>query len=111
VLGAIGVLQVVLARYERRLARALAHLINILDPDAIVLGGGLSNVPRWYETVPRLWGQWVFSDRVDTRLLRNRHGDSSGVRGAACLWQVKRTDRWSRPAARPPDRRPPSGAR
>jgi len=72
-------------RYEQRLARALAHVINILDPGAIVLGGGLSNVDRWLETVPRLWQQWVFSDRVDTRLLRNRHGDSSGVRGAAWL--------------------------
>jgi fructokinase len=72
-------------RYEQRLARALAHVINILDPDAIVLGGGMSNVARWYETVPRLWQEWVFSDRVDTLLLRNRHGDSSGVRGAAWL--------------------------
>ncbi|MGE5089170.1 MAG: ROK family protein, partial [Candidatus Levyibacteriota bacterium] len=74
-----------LARYEERLARSLAHLINILDPGVIVLGGGLSNVDRWYETVPRLWGRWVFSDRVDTRLLRNVHGDSSGVRGAAWI--------------------------
>jgi fructokinase len=72
-------------RYEQRLARALAHVINILDPDAIVLGGGMSNIARWYETVPRLWQDWVFSDRVDTLLLRNRHGDSSGVRGAAWL--------------------------
>ena len=72
-------------RYEQRLARALAHVINILDPDAIVLGGGMSNVARWYETVPRLWQEWVFSERVDTPLLRNRHGDSSGVRGAAWL--------------------------
>ncbi|MGC1819026.1 MAG: ROK family protein, partial [Casimicrobiaceae bacterium] len=61
------------------------HLINILDPGVIVLGGGLSNVDRWYESVPRLWGRWVFSDRVDTRLLRNVHGDSSGVRGAAWI--------------------------
>ena len=72
-------------RYEQRLARALAHVINILDPDAIVLGGGMSNVARWYETVPRLWQEWVFSERVDTPLLRSRHGDSSGVRGAAWL--------------------------
>lgn len=77
--------EAVLARYEERLARALAHLINILDPDAIVLGGGMSNIPRWYETVPRLWGRWVFSDCVNTLLLRNVHGDSSGVRGAAWL--------------------------
>jgi predicted NBD/HSP70 family sugar kinase len=75
-----------LARYEERLARALAHVINLLDPDVVVLGGGLSNVDRLYATVPRLWGDWVFSDRVDTRLVRNRHGDSSGVRGAAWLW-------------------------
>ena len=72
-------------RYEDRLARALAHVINVLDPDAIVLGGGMSNVTRWYESVPRLWSQWVFADRVDTLLLRNQHGDSSGVRGAAWL--------------------------
>jgi fructokinase len=74
-----------LERYEERLARAFAHVINILDPDAIVLGGGMSNIPRWYESVPKLWTQWVFSDRVDTVLLRNLHGDSSGVRGAAWL--------------------------
>jgi fructokinase len=72
-------------RYEERLARALATVINVLDPDAIVLGGGMSNIARWYESVPRLWAQWVFSDRVDTPLLRHRHGDSSGVRGAAWL--------------------------
>lgn len=74
-----------LSRYETRLARALAHVINILDPDAVVLGGGMSNIERWYESVPRLWGRWIFSDRVDTLLLRNVHGDSSGVRGAAWL--------------------------
>jgi len=75
-----------LARYEERLARSLAHVINILDPDVIVLGGGMSNIDRLYANVPRLWASWVFSDRVDTRLLRNMHGDSSGVRGAAWLW-------------------------
>jgi len=75
-----------LARYEQRLARALAGVINILDPDVIVLGGGLSNVERLYETVPSLWRPHVFSDHVATRLLRARHGDSSGVRGAAWLW-------------------------
>ncbi len=74
-----------LARYEERLARALAHIINILDPDVIVLGGGLSNIDRLYTDVPKLWGPWVFSDRVDTRLVKHRHGDSSGVRGAAWL--------------------------
>ncbi|HZP86136.1 MAG TPA: ROK family protein [Burkholderiales bacterium] len=75
-----------LERYEQRLAKALAHVINILDPHAIVLGGGLSNIERLYETVPRLWRSWVFCDRVDTLLLRNLHGDSGGVRGAAWLW-------------------------
>jgi fructokinase len=74
-----------LERYEERLARALAHVINIVDPDVIVLGGGMSNVERLYARVPTLWGPWIFSDRVDTRLLRHRHGDSSGVRGAAWL--------------------------
>ena len=77
-----------LARYEERLARALAHAINLLDPDVIVLGGGLSNVDRLYATVPRLWGDWVFSDRVDTRLVPPMHGDASGVRGAAWLWNA-----------------------
>jgi fructokinase len=77
-----------LARYEDRLARALAHLVNILDPDVIVLGGGMSNAERLYASIPRLWGAWIFSDRVDTRLVRNAHGDSSGVRGAARLWPV-----------------------
>ncbi|NWG30156.1 MAG: ROK family protein [Rhodocyclaceae bacterium] len=75
-----------LQRYERRLARALAQVINILDPDVIVLGGGVSNLDRLYDRVPRLWGEWVFSDHVATRLLKNKHGDSSGVRGAAWLW-------------------------
>ena len=75
-----------LQRYEDRLARSLAHIINILDPDAIVLGGGLSHMARLYENVPRLWGQYVFSDAVHIRLLPPRFGDSSGVRGAAWLW-------------------------
>ena len=74
-----------LERYEDRLARALAQVINIVDPHVIVLGGGLSNVGRWYDAVPRLWSRWVFSDRVETRLVRNLHGDSSGVRGAAWI--------------------------
>jgi predicted NBD/HSP70 family sugar kinase len=73
--------------YEDRLARALAHIINILDPHAIVLGGGLSNCGRLYRSLPLLWGRYVFSDRVDTRLVPPRHGDSSGVRGAAWLWE------------------------
>jgi fructokinase len=75
-----------LKRYEARLARALAVVINIVDPDVIVLGGGMSNVERLYANVPRLWVPYVFSDRIDTRLEKNRHGDSSGVRGAAWLW-------------------------
>jgi fructokinase len=77
-----------LARYEDRLARGLAHVINILDPEVIVLGGGVSRVQRLYRHVPALWDQWVFSDRVDTRLVPALHGDSSGVRGAAWLWPL-----------------------
>jgi fructokinase len=75
-----------LARYEERLARALAHVVNILDPDVIVLGGGLSNIERLYANVPERWRDWVFSDRVDTKLVKHVHGDASGVRGAAWLW-------------------------
>jgi len=75
-----------LSRYEARLARSLASVINVLDPDVIVLGGGMSNVERLYTEVPRLWSKHVFSDHVATRLARNAHGDSSGVRGAAWLW-------------------------
>ena len=82
-----AVCDLTLQRYENRLARSLAHVINILDPDVIVLGGGMSNTERLYENVPRIWGRYVFSDRVDTRLVRNRFGDSSGVRGAAWLWE------------------------
>ncbi|MCX7169425.1 MAG: ROK family protein, partial [Proteobacteria bacterium] len=78
-----------LQRYEERLARALAGVINLLDPDIIVLGGGLSNIARLYDRVPKLWAEHVFSDQVLTRLVRNRHGDSSGVRGAAWLWQAQ----------------------
>ncbi|TAN52341.1 MAG: ROK family protein [Methylococcaceae bacterium] len=77
----------VMQRYENRLARALAHVINILDPEVIVLGGGLSNCARIYRHLPQLWGRYVFSDRVDTRLAAPRFGDSSGVRGAAWLWE------------------------
>ncbi|MGC4085549.1 MAG: ROK family protein [Vicinamibacterales bacterium] len=74
-----------LTRYCDRMARALASVINILDPDAIVVGGGMSNIPRLYSEVPKRWRQYVFSDHVTTRFLRPRHGDSSGVRGAAWL--------------------------
>jgi fructokinase len=77
-----------LGRYEDRLARGLAHVINILDPAVIVLGGGMSNIQRLYQRVPRLWDQHVFSDRVDTKLVRPLHGDSSGARGAAWLWPM-----------------------
>lgn len=73
-------------RYEDRMARALATVINLLDPDVIVLGGGISNIERLYRTVPAIWGDYVFSDTVTTRLLPPVHGDSSGVRGAAWLW-------------------------
>jgi fructokinase len=75
-----------LDRYQSRLARGLATVVNLLDPDVIVLGGGMSQLPSLYEAVPRLWEAWVFSDRVATRLVPPRHGDSSGVRGAAWLW-------------------------
>jgi fructokinase len=74
------------ATYERRLARGLASVVNVFDPDAIVLGGGVSNMARLYERVPRLWTEFVFSDAIVTRLVRAVHGDSSGVRGAAWLW-------------------------
>jgi len=81
-----------LVRYEERLARALAHVINLLDPHVIVLGGGLSKLDRLYGNVPRLWGTHVFSggvkDTVRTRLVRSAHGDASGVRGAAWLWST-----------------------
>jgi fructokinase len=75
-----------MARYEDRLGRALASVINVLDPDVIVLGGGLSNIDRLYENVPAVWPRWVFSDSVTTKLRKNVHGDSSGVRGACWLW-------------------------
>ncbi|MDF1722015.1 MAG: ROK family protein [Minwuia sp.] len=72
--------------YADRLARALAHVINIFDPEVIVLGGGVSNLPRLYDDVPSRLPRWVFSDHVATRLTQAVHGDSSGVRGAAWLW-------------------------
>ena len=80
-----------LRRHSHRLARALATVVNLLDPDVIVLGGGLSCMPHLYVEVPTLWQRWVFSggvaDAVRTRLLPSRHGDASGVRGAAWLWK------------------------
>lgn len=75
-----------LQRYEDRMARALAHVINILDPDVIVLGGGMGNIKRLYDNVPGRWGEYVFSDHVSTKLVAPKYGDSSGVRGAAWLW-------------------------
>jgi fructokinase len=78
-----------LARYVDRLARGLAMVINLIDPDAIVLGGGLSAIAALYREVPQRWARYVFSDRVETRLLAPRHGDASGVRGAAWLWPVE----------------------
>jgi fructokinase len=89
-----------LARHEERLARALATVINLLDPDVIVLGGGLSNLGRLYRGVPERWGAWVFSDRVDTALRPPKHGDASGVRGAAWLWDAAEDD--GKPSPWPP---------
>jgi fructokinase len=82
---------VTLQRYEQRMGRALASIINVVDPHVVVLGGGLSNIPRLYERVPALWQPYVFSDRVVTTLRRARFGDSSGVRGAAWLGQPSTT--------------------
>ncbi|MEO7193110.1 MAG: ROK family protein [Vicinamibacterales bacterium] len=73
--------------WTRRLARAVAAVINVLDPHVIVVGGGLSRIGQIYDDVPRLWGSWVFSDHVATRFVPARYGDASGVRGAAWLWQ------------------------
>jgi len=75
-------------QYEHRLAKSLAHIINTLDPDVIVLGGGMSNINCLYSNVPKYWGDYVFSDHVATKLVAPVHGDSSGVRGAAWLWPV-----------------------
>ncbi len=77
-----------MACYEDRLARGLASVINLLDPDTIVLGGGLSNLEHLYTSVPAIWSAYVFSDHVATRLVPAAHGDSSGVRGAARLWEL-----------------------
>jgi len=77
---------VAMKRYEDRLARALAHVVNLIDPDVIVLGGGLSKVERIYGAAQRLLPRYAFSDGLDTPLRRPKHGDASGVRGAAWLW-------------------------
>ncbi len=81
-----------LERYINRMARAMASVINVVDPEVIVLGGGVGNIGRLYRDVPRAWADYVFSDRVDTRLVPPRHGDSSGVRGAARLWPANADD-------------------
>ena len=73
-------------RYERRMAKSLAMVISILDPEVIVMGGGLSNIARLYDNVPRLWSDYAFTDQLTTKLVQAKHGDSSGVRGAAYLW-------------------------
>ncbi|WES69511.1 fructokinase [Superficieibacter sp. HKU1] len=78
--------ELALSRYELRLAKSLSHVINILDPDVIVLGGGMSNVDRLYKTVPQLIKNWVFGGECETPIRKAVHGDSSGVRGAAWLW-------------------------
>ena len=87
--GGDGPAQATLDRYIDRLARGLAHVMNLIDPDVIVLGGGLSNLALLYDTVPARWGRYVFSDVVATRLVPPVHGDSSGVRGAAWLWPAE----------------------
>nr|CRH04674.1 Fructokinase [Candidatus Magnetococcus massalia] len=81
-----GEAEAAMQRYEHRMARALASIINVVDPHVIVLGGGMSNVARLYTNVPKIWDPYVFSDRVDTKLVKAKFGDSSGVRGAAWLW-------------------------
>ncbi len=83
--------ELALSRYEQRLAKSLAHVVNILDPDVIVLGGGMSNVERLYQTVPDLVKQWVFGGECETPIRKAMHGDSSGVRGAAWLWPLQGT--------------------
>ncbi|HFJ1255764.1 TPA: fructokinase [Salmonella enterica subsp. diarizonae serovar 61:i:z] len=83
-----AVAELAISRYELRLAKALAHVVNILDPDVIVLGGGMSNVERLYKTVPSLMKSFVFGGECETPVRKSQHGDSSGVRGAAWLWPL-----------------------
>lgn len=81
------------ASFERlcdRIARALGAVINVVDPDVIVLGGGLSNVDALYTHIPEIWDGYIFSDVIETRLVKNKHGDASGVRGAAWLWPLNK---------------------
>jgi fructokinase len=84
--GGDALAEAALERYEDRMARALATVLNLLDPDVVVLGGGMSRLARLYDSVPRLWQEWAFSDRVTTPLRPPVHGAASGVRGAAWLW-------------------------
>lgn len=79
-----------LDRYVRRLARALAHVINLVDPEIIVVGGGLSRIDRIFDAMPQVWTEFVYSDDVVTKFVRAAHGDASGVRGAARLWDAPR---------------------
>lgn len=83
-----AVAELAMSRYELRLAKSLAHIVNILDPDMIVMGGGMSNNERLYQTVPLLMKKWVFGGECETPVRRAIHGDSSGVRGAAWLWPL-----------------------
>lgn len=80
--------ELAMSRYELRLAKSLAQVVNLIDPDVIVLGGGMSNVDRLYQTVPVLMKTWVFGGECETPVLKAQHGDSSGVRGAAWLWPL-----------------------
>ncbi|MGD9423840.1 fructokinase [Pantoea sp. NSTU24] len=80
--------ELAMRRYEIRLAKSLAHVVNLIDPDVIVLGGGMSNVDRLYQTVPLLMKKWVFGGECETPVCKAQHGDSSGVRGAAWLWPL-----------------------
>ncbi len=82
--------QATLDRHVNRLARSLSTVVNLLDPDAIVLGGGLSAMPHLYRRIPEIWDQWILSEDIATQLLAPKHGDSSGVRGAAWLWPLNR---------------------
>lgn len=81
------VAELAMSRYELRLAKSLAHIVNIFDPEMIVMGGGMSNNDRLYQTVPQLMKKWVFGGECETPLRKAVHGDSSGVRGAAWLWR------------------------
>jgi predicted NBD/HSP70 family sugar kinase len=86
-----AIAETTIAIWVDRLARALASIINVIDPHVIVVGGGLSRLEVIYTRVPEQWPQWVFSDRVETRIVPARYGDASGVRGAAWLWERPET--------------------